>query len=1508
MPRPGGEADKLGNYYEMLWVADAALDLIVGEFTDLVVEPIGDEAAGIEFYRTDQTGTQEYHSIKRQQTNGNWTIKRLVRGNSPAGRSILGDLVRKVQEGARGVFSSGTSASELARLISDAHRSDSPQEFQELISTNKKIADLFIDRIVPVCGDDATAYAVLQRLDVRTKSEPDLTRDVERRADAMFRTRSGRPTDPTAVRVLIAECVMGKLGMRLTADSFLEYLEQHDYMPSQFGGGTTTNQRIKQLKRLYLNDVERLLINHTAIHRQESVTAYTTLLEKGKSVILDGMAGSGKSCVLAQVLDRLTASDVPCLVLSLDRLTEDDYSARAVGTRQGLPDSPVVTLGEVAAGCPSVLCVDQLDALSTISNRQSSTWGAFNELLDEASGYPNMRILFACRSFDLEEDANLRGLMADEGQVERISVGNLDLSVVESAIEKAGTPAVELTRNQLEILSTPLHLYLYLEVAGSVKFDFSSAGDLFDAFWKYKAERVDGRVQARNLGWTPTITVLCDAMSDREALTAPVYVLDDYNEATTAMASEAVIFHTPAENVQFFHDTFFDYCFARTFLRRNGKLVEWLASDKQHLFRRSQVRQVLAFLRDREPNRLRYLETLRELLGHPDIRFHLKKLVLDWLRALPDPTPDEWTIVEDLAGQLEGHAWGVVHNSVPWFDVLHDMGRWESWLASDGEQTDRAVRLLGAPDVFKTKSAVVAGLVGHFRGHSDEWRSRLQWLIKVGYGYTSPEMEDLALALIADGTLDDAQYEGVIGSDWWSIWYTPSITRPAFVSRVLGAWLDRQITRIGEVDGLNPLTGKTRLAPHSQTSEHVITHCADGAPREFVRELLPRFVCLDRRFSKEVVIAPSMLGSPDEQLREMLAQAMGSLAQSKPEELDVFTSTEDFNGSEWTSSILLLAWSANPDVYGERIARFILERPRQLLNIGYNFSIGHSDTFVAVSRTALAAASLSCTDESLAELERAILVFTPDGEQETEFEGHTRLALLRALAQERIAEASRQEIKRLETLFPNAQEYGAPEPPKQNPMAELVGPPIDEGTQINMSDDEWLSAMHEHASHGPTVREGQIVGGAVQLSRGLTVLVRKDPARFTALTNRMDETLPAVYFGAILEGLTNDEERSGRPGTLDQVSSVLRRVKELRIPIYGGDIARAVGSLADETLPQDIVQMLCGVALEDPDPSVDDQQSPDLERDPINHAINTARGAAAMELARLLSADTRRWEILKPTVERLVEDEVLSVRSVAVRCLLAILDSDRSDALTCFERLVADAEPILWTDFVELFIHYAMFRDYAALRPTLFGMANSSQPAVVRVGAKQIVVAALCIDEARGDEEIVLNMGEEARAGAAQIYASNLADEKVGAECETRLRWLFTDESDVVRQAASRCWAVLKPDEVASRGSLIGAFAESMYPSDDITVLAFRLQEAQRPLPDEVCSLAERVVEAYGPKAALIQYREAGAAYHLAPLLLRLHGQTSDSVLKERILNVIDDMIRAGFWGADEQLKQQFDR
>ena len=858
MPRRGGEADKLGNRYEGLWTVTAALDLIDGDYVDLTVEAIGDEATGVEFVSTTPSGVREYHSVKRQQGKGNWTLSRLFKVG-PTGRSILGDLIAKVHAGSEGIFSSGTSASELAELIEHARATDSFEEFDARIRQNAKRSEQFPRYVVPICGNEDGAWSALRQLRVRTVDEATLTRDVQTRVRAMLRAVDGRCVDPKAARLLIGDFLTDNLGSRLTGESILNDLEAHGLVRSRLGGDATVRGQIQRRNRAHARDVRSRLINHEQIIRDETALASAALLEQGKSVVLEGAAGSGKSCVLVQLMQHLEVQDVPYLVIRLDTLESGDQHAQAIGTRLGLLNSPTITLGEFAGGQPSVLVVDQLDAISVVSARNQAALGAFSELLDEARMYPNMRIVFACRSFDFDRDPRLRELAEDRKRVERIPVGPLDEPVIRGAIVDAGFDPASLNQKQLEILSTPLHLHLLLESANSQDIEFTSAGDLYDAFWEHKAAAVSQRLDGNLSVWSDAVGRLSDELSRCESLVAPRLVLDEYVGALNVLASDGVVY-VQNDNVGFFHESFFDYAFARAFVRSNRDLVQWLLDDEQHLFRRSQVRQVLEFLRGREADRGTYLTALRGLLSHSKIRFHIKKLVLDWLGVLPDPTSDEWRVVEGLAAELGDYAWAVPRDSVPWFDTLHAMGRWDEWLKSDDEQVNRALWLL--LNVLDARSDAVAELVRGFRGTSDDWGGRLRRLIEGRHGRTGPEMQDFVIELIKDGTLDDARPGIAVNDDWWSTWYGLGAEQPEFGIRVLAAWFDRQLARAAALGKEDPFDDDLGLVTHSQYSGDLIRECAAAAPIEFTKELFPRLARFHSSVPKEWIVAAEPVGRP----------------------------------------------------------------------------------------------------------------------------------------------------------------------------------------------------------------------------------------------------------------------------------------------------------------------------------------------------------------------------------------------------------------------------------------------------------------------------------------------------------------------------------------------------------------------------------------------------------------------------------------------------------------------
>jgi hypothetical protein len=124
-------------------------------------------------------------------------------------------------------------------------------------------------------------------------------------------------------------------------------------------------------------------------------------------------------------------------------------------------------------------------------------------------------------------------------------------------------------------------------------------------------------------------------------------VLDaaDLGGDAEVLASEHVIVRD-GNRYAFFHESFFDYAFARLWAERRQRLVDFLIGDEQELFRRAQVRQILLYIRDDDPTR--FVCEAEAVLAHPEVRFHIKAAVLAVVRSLPDPSQADWQMIERL--------------------------------------------------------------------------------------------------------------------------------------------------------------------------------------------------------------------------------------------------------------------------------------------------------------------------------------------------------------------------------------------------------------------------------------------------------------------------------------------------------------------------------------------------------------------------------------------------------------------------------------------------------------------------------------------------------------------------------------------------------------------------------------------------------------------------------------------------------------------------------------------
>lgn len=551
MPLSGGPSDKAGNSYERRWTVLALIELLAGRAETLRIEVPGAEGAGAEF-RLIADGQAQWHQAKRQRAAGPWTV------NALANSGVLQPWWPKLKVGDRCVFVSGTGAAELHELTERATAAADWAEFVNVFLKAKEPADHFLRlRRAWSNPSEEEAHRALQLVDVRTIDERQLEQSI---LDKLKVEITGSPTVAAA---LLAQLADDSVHRQLTSADVWAVLAPEGIAPRNLGQDARVITTVEDITKTYLTRLRRSHIGGHELSRDDADRALSHLCDGGR-VLVAGSAGSGKSVIIGQVAAGARDLGWPVLALSADRWS-DARTPPQLGQQIHLPDSPVTVLAGLARGAPALLVVDQLDALSKVSGRHPERIELLAQLLTEADSHPNLRIALACRRFDLDNDRELRTLAATPETL-ALDIAELSAAQVDTAFHlvRLEPPPPGPLRH---LLTSPIHLAVYVDLAqqGVPGVDQArSLTDLYDAFWNVKKSACRA---ARNGAdeWLHVIGVLVTAMSDQQQLTAPRPRLDALDEQLNVMASEGVLDVTPRQ-VTFFHETFFDYCFARTFI------------------------------------------------------------------------------------------------------------------------------------------------------------------------------------------------------------------------------------------------------------------------------------------------------------------------------------------------------------------------------------------------------------------------------------------------------------------------------------------------------------------------------------------------------------------------------------------------------------------------------------------------------------------------------------------------------------------------------------------------------------------------------------------------------------------------------------------------------------------------------------------------------------------------------------------------------------------------------
>lgn len=416
--------------------------------------------------------------------------------------------------------------------------------------------------------------------------------------------------------------------------------------------------------------------------------------DKERVAILVGAPGSGKSVVMRDLLEQLEGKeDTWVLGLKSDQIGFE--SMESLASQNGISRRMEDVIRELARSKGSkrvVLLVDQIDALSLTLSSNRKPLRSILRFIQNVQSEDKVRVVVSCRPYDLEYDPYLEQFQFGT----RVQMDPLKPEVVEEVLKTNGRHAIPQGTNLFNTLRTPLFLYLFLKLKENNTLDVQlTEHGLYDCLWAQSIEgdlNLDsGRVDYQRL--LGLLDQIAGRMYDSQSLTLSKRAIDScFSYELDYLLHEEFLLQVSENRIQFFHQSLFDYVFARRFVERGDDLLATIKDRHQGLFIRALVKSVLAFMRETPE---KYLNTVRSILFEKDTagrdvyRYHLKMLILSMMGYSVNLSPAEIVFVRDEIS-ADAHLRDVFIKGIrskEWFSaikgIIDHTGGWKSMSEKD---------------------------------------------------------------------------------------------------------------------------------------------------------------------------------------------------------------------------------------------------------------------------------------------------------------------------------------------------------------------------------------------------------------------------------------------------------------------------------------------------------------------------------------------------------------------------------------------------------------------------------------------------------------------------------------------------------------------------------------------------------------------------------------------------------------------------------------------------------
>lgn len=629
----GGRTDKAGNRYETNYYISQLLRVIDEEIYSVTIEGTGDNEKGVDIWIVNKDGTREGQQCKGRNFNKDkWTLSEINKYD------ILETWKFQLERDANNLVSivSPISFILLEDLINLANNSSGDaNDFynSQILKANKEAKNFYFDYCKRMNLDITQEIDRIKSLDYLKRTYYHQIPDNELKSLIKAKIKFLFSENEDTVYNLLLDFTINEniWGKSIDLIEIKRYLNEKNVKLRNLAFDNKISPRIDTLNREF--DTFFIPINSKLIERKEYEKC-KKLIDEGKSVIIHGKAGYGKSGIVQLIIEDCKKNNIPYVAIKLDKRVPET-NTKEWGKHLGLPASISYCLDSISKDKNAVIILDQLDALRWTQANSIESLFVCRDLIEEVENINIKRenkisIILVCRSYDLNYDNNIKSLFKEnEDKWNKIQIDKFSKIAVKEIV---GKQYENNSKKLNELLEIPSNLFIWTQLDKSKNYDNCyTTNKLIEEWWE-QLLRKSSEVKIDNILIKQCINEIVKKMYNMSRISIIKKILNVDENALKYLSSNGFLF-VEEQTVSFTHQRILDYFLEVEMINmyQENKTVEEIVGniEQQTPSRRYQIQMFLEDLLDIGTKD--FINVGKRLLNSENIRFYIKHVFFEVL-------------------------------------------------------------------------------------------------------------------------------------------------------------------------------------------------------------------------------------------------------------------------------------------------------------------------------------------------------------------------------------------------------------------------------------------------------------------------------------------------------------------------------------------------------------------------------------------------------------------------------------------------------------------------------------------------------------------------------------------------------------------------------------------------------------------------------------------------------------------------------------------------------------